>query len=177
MIKPKFQKEVIEFAISCQGLQEIKGNQGFKDTRFGNIMKQVGHLPGEAWCALFCEACWVYPTWPGKSRYMKSMNALFSKSAVKCYYNFQKNDLYTVGQLPEPGAIAIWQNYREGKPHWTGHAGIVVEVSGDYMTTVEGNTNDDGGREGYEVAIKNRPIDFEPKYNGLVLKGFIMIKE
>lgn len=177
MIKQKFQKEVTNFAMSCVGQQEIKGNQGFHNKWFDNIMKQVGHLPGEAWCALFCEACWLYPTWPGKSRYMESMRGLFSKSAVQCYYNFKEDDKYVVGQLPEPGSVAIWQNYRDGKKHWTGHAGIVIDVSGNYFTSVEGNTNDDGGREGYEVALKTRQLDFVPKYDGLVLKGFIMIKE
>ena len=41
------------------------------------------------------------------------------------------------------------------------------------MLTVEGNTNDDGSREGYMVAEKQRKIDFDVKQNGLVLMGFV----
>ena len=44
------------------------------------------------------------------------------------------------------------------------------------MTTIDGNTNDKGGREGYIVAPIKRNIDFTIK-NGLVLKGFIHPKE
>lgn len=40
------------------------------------------------------------------------------------------------------------------------HTGIVVEVSGDGKTvrTAEGNTNDDGSREGYEVCERTRGV-------------------
>lgn len=38
---------------------------------------------------------------------------------------------------------------------WT-HTGIVVSASGETFKTIEGNTNDDGSREGYEVCARTR---------------------
>lgn len=49
------------------------------------------------------------------------------------------------------------------KPNQWVHTGIVAEVYPDYFTTIEGNTNDEGGSEGYEVCQRNRGyenIDF-----------------
>jgi hypothetical protein len=38
---------------------------------------------------------------------------------------------------------------------WT-HTGIVVSTSAETFKTIEGNTNDDGSREGYEVCARTR---------------------
>lgn len=43
------------------------------------------------------------------------------------------------------------------------HTGIVTEVFKDYFSTIEGNTNDEGSREGYEVCARKRAfknVDF-----------------
>ncbi len=40
--------------------------------------------------------------------------------------------------------------------HGLGHTGIVEMVDGDVLHTVEGNTNDTGSREGYEVCRRTR---------------------
>lgn len=52
---------------------------------------------------------------------------------------------------PQPGDVVIF-DHGGGK----GHTGIVESVKGDTLTTIEGNTNDDGSREGYEVARRQR---------------------
>lgn len=38
---------------------------------------------------------------------------------------------------------------------WT-HTGIIISVEGDSFVTIEGNTNDEGSREGFEVCKRNR---------------------
>ena len=50
-----------------------------------------------------------------------------------------------------------------------GHTGFVTGVKGDRINTIEGNSNDDGSREGYEVCRKpnGRPISS--------IKGFIRL--
>lgn len=40
----------------------------------------------------------------------------------------------------------------------TGHAGFVEKVTGTTVYTIEGNTNDSGGREGYKVARRKRDV-------------------
>ena len=71
--------------------------------------------------------------------------------------------------------IVIWQTYKKGKAQGTGHAAIVMEVGEDTIKTIEGNTNDKGGREGYIVASKSRSINFTND-NGLRMLGFIKPK-
>jgi len=46
---------------------------------------------------------------------------------------------------------------RKSPYHWQ-HIGIVAQVQGDAMTTIEGNTNDDGVPEGLEVCRRSRGI-------------------
>lgn len=38
---------------------------------------------------------------------------------------------------------------------WT-HTGIITGIEGDWLHTIEGNTNDEGSREGYEVCQRKR---------------------
>lgn len=38
---------------------------------------------------------------------------------------------------------------------WT-HTGIVTAIKGEWIETIEGNTNDEGSREGYEVCARKR---------------------
>jgi len=38
---------------------------------------------------------------------------------------------------------------------WT-HTGIITKIDGDWIETIEGNTNDEGSREGYEVCARKR---------------------
>jgi hypothetical protein len=46
------------------------------------------------------------------------------------------------------------------------HTGIVLEANNDFYHTIEGNTNDEGSREGYEVCKRIR---------GYKKKDFILI--
>lgn len=46
---------------------------------------------------------------------------------------------------------------RKGEWHWQ-HIGIVAQVQGDAMVTIEGNTNDDGVPEGFEVCRRSRGL-------------------
>lgn len=39
------------------------------------------------------------------------------------------------------------------------HVGIILAVDGDYIHTAEGNTNDEGSREGYEFVIRRRKVN------------------
>lgn len=52
---------------------------------------------------------------------------------------------------PQPGDIFI-----QDHGHGLGHTGIVERVDGDMLHTIEGNTNDTGSREGYEVCRRTR---------------------
>lgn len=51
-----------------------------------------------------------------------------------------------------PGTLFL---VRKGPWHWQ-HIGVVAQVQGDAMVTIEGNTNDEGVREGFEVCRRTR---------------------
>ena len=166
------------------GEKEIKGNQGFKNPEFERKMKAVGFQEGHAWCAYFAELVWKEAYQQYDSTFIPILDKLFSASAVQTFRNFENFDGFeTDRECPEVGDVVIWQNYKNGKPHWTGHAGIVVSTESiddpncyyrihyDFES-VEGNTNSQGGREGIEVAIKKRNT-YTHSGNGLNILGFI----
>lgn len=149
---------------------EKKGNAGFVDADFEKKMRQVGFYTGAPWCAFFAKL--VY----GEAYYdVKFLHQAVAKynsgSALGTLKAHEDAGVFSVGEEPKPGAIVIW---REGKGT-SGHAGIVVSVDADNntMTTIEGNTNDDGSREGYEVAKKHRTIRHDFQANGLNVEGYI----
>ena len=51
-----------------------------------------------------------------------------------------------------PGSFFL---VRKSPTDWT-HTGIIVSTAGETFRTIEGNTNDDGSREGYEVCARTR---------------------
>jgi len=55
----------------------------------------------------------------------------------------------------KPGSIFL---VRHTPTDWT-HTGIVVQAEGEIFDTIEGNTNDEGSREGFEVCARTRGYD------------------
>ena len=110
-------------------------------------------------------------------KYEEILNKLITPSTQTTWQNFEndKSGKFKTGKEAKKGAIVIWQRYKNGVPEWKGHAGIVQRVNKDNFETIEGNTNDAGGREGYIVAEKTRTYDWDT-INGLRLKGFIYKK-
>lgn len=159
-------KEIVNVARKYIGEEETTGNSGFKDQLFQKRLEQAGWFKGASWCAFFVEMCCK----EANNQLMDEYTKLFSGSATATYANFEKAG-YVVNQQPAPGALAVW---RHGNT-WKGHIGIVTEVVDDKVfKCVEGNTNNDGSREGYLVAEKKRhyaPLPFKPE--GLNLIGFI----
>lgn len=146
------------------GQEEIRGNKGFKDEFFESKMFETGWKKGWAWCASFVEM--VYDlSFPHLD---KKLEGLFSPGVTKTRDNFLRAG-YTVSMIPDIGDVMIMQ--RDGS--WQGHAGIVVNVQGDTIFTVEGNTNDKGGREGYTVARKTR--NYKDTSKSMDVVGFIKI--
>lgn len=52
----------------------------------------------------------------------------------------------------KPGSFFL---VRKSPTDWT-HTGIVISIADETYQTIEGNTNDDGSREGYEVCSRTR---------------------
>jgi hypothetical protein len=172
------QQLIISSAYSFLGETEISGNKGFKSERFQQLMESVGWQVGQAWCSYFAEMIWKDAYSQYNITYVPVIDKLFSAGAVNTWNNFRRSGIFVCDHQPERGSVVIWQNYKYGQAHWTGHAGIVCDIhdGGTIITTIEGNTNSHGGREGIEVARHERSVDFSAKEKGLVLKGFIHSK-
>lgn len=155
-------KKQVEVARRYLGHKEMPGNIFDPKSPLGKIIIEAGQKDGEAWCAYFTEAIFV-----------ETLRALFSASAVQTFHNF-KNAGYEISETPIVGALVIWQRYKDGKPTWQGHAGIVTKVNHDgSFLSIEGNTNSAGSREGDSVQEKVRKnIRVE---NGLNIIGFVII--
>jgi len=163
--------KIAEVAAKYIGKTEKPGNSGFNDAEFEKKMITVGWLKGQAWCAYFCELVWKEVYSAIKPGFIADLNKLFAAGALQTLNNFKAAG-YPVSKEPVPGALAIYQH---GKG-WQGHACIVEKVSANKKDfgTIEGNTNDAGGREGYIVARKTRYALFDTNYaSGLNLIGFI----
>lgn len=166
--------KVVEVALKYVGQKELPNNVFDPNTDFGKKMHAVGQKDNESWCAYFTEMVFkeVYPA------KVAELGKLFSASAVQTYKNFtnkEKGKGYSENHIPEVGNLVIWQKYASGQPTWQGHAGIVSKVISSWeFESIEGNTNEAGGREGNTVAIKSRKV-LAKVDNGLKVLGFIKI--
>ena len=162
--------QIAALAKSYVGITETPNNSGFKDKTFEKKIKETGWSKGAAWCAYFTELVWK-EAFTGNAELTKRFDELFSGSATATYKNFDLNQLFTVSKdVPKVGALMI---FRYGND-WRGHACIVVQILNDNeVLCVEGNSNDDGAREGYEVCLRKRKIKDKFKPTGLNLVGFV----
>ncbi len=118
----------------------------------------VGLAPGYAWCQAF--VYWCYET---AAKKLNLVNPAVKPGSVHdCWNNHSTNTLATkllkadVAQRPDlvkPGDqfILLFSGN-------AGHTGIVEKVEGAILHTIEGNSNNDGSREGYEVVRHQRSI-------------------
>lgn len=161
--------KAVEIALKYVGEKELPNNVFSDASDFGKKLHGAGHKDGMPWCALFCEMVFkeAYP------ERFKEFDKYFSASAVETFKNFQKAGGYMFNNLPKEGNLVIWQKQIDGKAQWQGHAGIVYELKSTWeFTSIEGNTNEAGGREGTSVQIKERKV-IKDVWNGLKVLGFI----
>lgn len=167
---------ITEVATGFLGYREIGQNEAFEHPVFQKLMYRHGWRPGMAWCAFFCEL--VY--WEVYKERRDEITRLFNASAVQTYYNFV-NGGWTHSGVPVRGSLAVWQQYRDGVKDWRGHIAIVESSEIDsnmqgVITTIDGNSNSDGSRNGFEVARVKRVLNWGED-NGLRILGFIIPKE
>lgn len=175
------QDKIIAVAKSYIGKTEKPNNSGFNDAEFEKRMAATGWSKGLSWCSYFCELVWceAYKGYGVLDEVIKN----FDGSATATYKKFDLDPTWEVTDVPTVGSLAVWR-YGNG---WQGHIAIVVEVptiklpfnpkSVVAFKTVEGNTNDKGGREGYIVAAKTRKTGQPYSAKGLNLIGFIKPKQ
>lgn len=163
---------ILQIAKLYIGELEKPNNGGFKNTEFESEMVQNGFCKGDSWCAIFAKLVWRKAYEKSNPNLHFAINELFSKSAVATFRNFEKSKLFGSTKTPEPGALVVWQNYIDGKPQWTGHIAIFNEFVNGKIVTIDGNSNEQGVRNGDRVIERARAINYNAE-NGFRLLGFI----
>lgn len=140
-----FWERALHQAASQVGVREVpKGsNWGPKVSLY---LKAAGFLTPAAWCAAFVTWCLRAV---GVDR--KSLPALAASTYYWMDWARKKGRHRTA---PKRGMLFVWN------VKGAGHIGFVTNVSesGQTFETIEGNTNSDGSREGYEVARRTRTV-------------------
>jgi len=145
----------LKVAISQLGVEESpKGSNAGEAVE--KYLKSVGLGKGYAWCMAFAYYCYKEA-----SKQLLVTNPLFQTGGVIKQWNESPEFR---SQKPEPGCLFI-MDYGSGK----GHTGFVEKVlPNGKIQTIEGNTNDEGSREGYEVCRRTRTV--------ASCKGFLIFK-
>ena len=133
-------KEIYQSQI---GVREQGGaNRGEQVEQY---LASVNFGPGYAWCAAFVSWCY------------QQVEVSHPASAWVPSYAIKQNIIYQRGepmrQLPQSGDVFLIWYERLKRP---AHMGFVDEWQKTWVITVEGNTNDDGSREGDGVYRKRR---------------------
>jgi len=142
-MKPLSQR-TLQTALTQLGVQEIPKNSN-AGADVEKYLKSIGLGKGYSWCMAFVYWCVKTSLLPNET------NPLLKTGGVMRMWNERPNLRKT---KPMVGDIMIL-DYGKG----LGHTGIVNKLLPNGMIeTIEGNTNDEGSREGYEVCLRVREI-------------------
>jgi len=139
-------------------LDDPDGNSGGNNwTKYARDLDALpnfynGQKNGYAWCDIFVDWCFVHIF--GEELGRKMLYQPEKSAGAGCLYsaNYYKQNSAFHRTNPRVGD-QIFFSYSPGE---YSHTGIVVDVNGNTITTVEGNTSDSVGRRTYET--NNRSI-------------------
>lgn len=168
-------------------VREVGKNAG-KDVE--EILEAVGRKAGDAWCAAFAAqihrlaAIWLggATTCPQEA----AVQYVWGSARGAAVKTFTKDDVHAGTERPRAGDVFIMAKaaaYEKLKATtsrvWNNditstHAGIVVGYDGGShtATTIEGNTDAGGGREGDGVYLRERQVKKDPPAGPAIL-GFV----
>lgn len=157
------------------GISELGNNQGFSNAVFQSMMKNVGWISGEAWCAYLVKAVYL-ESYPAKA---DKINSILTGSTQQTWKNAKNNpDLFKVldqkDSISNVGDIVIWQSTKNTA---YGHTGIVFKKTSSFNGyTIEGNTNFKGVADGQGVEKIETELKIGAVRGSLKLLGFIRLK-
>lgn len=145
-------ERVLAVARSQIGISEVPSGSN-KGPQIAQVLKSVGLSEGYAWCAAFTYWCFMQAARQkgAKNPSPKSAGVLnlwslagFAESGLTRITNKEATNNPS---LVKPGMQFILKVGSSG----AGHTGLVESVSGNKLTTIEGNTNQELSREGTGV--------------------------
>jgi hypothetical protein len=113
-----------------------------KGPRVDEFLRVARSVPGEPWCAAFVFWCLVKAGSVCKVPYPASVVSWVSWAKARERYQRE----------PARARLGYFDRLSETHIFW------ISAVQGPDVLTIEGNTNNDGSREGYEVARRVRQI-------------------
>lgn len=139
--------------LSDKALQIAASQVGVKEVPLGSnagpqvsaYLASVGLPPGNSWCMAFQYWC-----------FNEASNRLGVKNPMKKsggVLNEWESEVAFHQDTPQPGDIFIMDL---GKG--LGHTGIIESIDGSILHTIEGNSNNNGSREGIGVVRHTRNI-------------------
>ena len=153
----------LEVAVSQLGVcEEPKGSNTGKEV--DEYLKSVGLGPGYAWCMAFVYWCFLQAV--GKLGIKTGTPVPRTAGVMSCYNAAVKRPgsckVMPVADWMKPTDVQPGDQFVMRFAKGNGHTGIIerAEYIGGvvWIHTIEGNTNDDGSREGYEVARRKRKL-------------------
>lgn len=174
--EPEENLEIALIAARWLGEEEIPPNRGFKNPEFQRWLESFGWRTGAAWCGFFVRACYLESLkncvpWRDSASLTLLGSVVHNWQAVtdRTYRGY-----FQAYGKPSVGDVACWQKVGTRQ----GHCGIVEKVDGPQIfTTIEGNTNDTGSREGLKVCRHPHTLAEVNRLTGLKLLGFIGIHD
>ncbi len=145
--------DVLDTAVSQLGVQETpKGSNDGPQVRA--YLGATGLEPGNPWCAAFLAWCMQ------QVEKQQAIEIAWPKTAscdVILSFARRHEILFTEPQQGDVFLVLASENDAH-------HTGIVLSVTKTKFTTVEGNSNSTGAREGWEVVSNSRPFKSRYRY-------------
>jgi|SRR6185437_6820316 len=145
----------LQIAVSQLGVSEkpVGSNSG---PEVDEYLASVGLKPGYAWCQSFVHWCYEQA-----AKQLGVQNPVIKTAGVQDCWNktaiqfkVSKHDaILHSSLLLKPG-----DQFMLSYGHGAGHTGIVEKIEGLVIHTIEGNSNNNGSREGYEVVRHQRSL-------------------
>lgn len=166
------QQQILTTAQSLIGITEIPQNQGWHNAEFQADMTSIAHWThGQSWCAQTQRVVWHKSFLVADPGNIHLLARYFSANCMETWLNFRKSpEFKTSPTVPVIGALAIW---RHGTTEM-GHMGCVSLISGPVnFASIEGNTSNNGSREGNIIWENHHLIGKPYNANSLNLVGFV----
>jgi len=152
------QKSISGTALSI-AVQQIGVSEQPKGSNSGPMVDRylaaVGLKPGYPWCMAF-----VYWSYQQAALAESRPNPVVQTGSVaECWSRTpDAKKIHVETARKQPQSITPGDQFVLLFGHGTGHTGLVEAVTGNIIHTIEGNSNLDGSREGFEVVRHQRLI-------------------
>jgi hypothetical protein len=153
MTNNEIAKKILDVAASQIGVKEVRQNDS---PQIKIYLKSVGLYEPNPWCMAYAYWC---------------VNQIGLKNPLQavghCMTQYRATPKKYISKTPKVGYLAIQKHAND-----RGHTFFVEAVNGINLTTIEGNTNNDGSRNGTTCMRLNRR-----KTTDSLTIGYIMLPE